>query len=212
MVFIGKGGKWGWVLRLGRLEHFKSLLNGRDGICGETRRRLWYRAGPVSWFGESGEKNLKRGIGGGCGWGILCQYYISVITWRWAACLKTGAQSVNCFSFRRKLLANWNTPVKPQPVLPEKSCTHSSSLYNCEESVFLMFGRKRKTYPPPERCTVGEIKKSILYTVVDVWVKIKKKMKTWGMFHFPVNCTSIYLPYLVCYILYVHNALRQMLY
>lgn len=51
-------------IRLGRLEHFKSLLNGRDGICGETKRRLWYRAGPVSWFGESGEKKLKRGIGG----------------------------------------------------------------------------------------------------------------------------------------------------
>lgn len=29
------------------------------------------------------------------------------------------------------------------------------------------------------------------------------------MFHFPVNCTSIYLPYLVCYILYVHTALQQ---
>lgn len=48
---------------LGRLEHFKSLLNGRDGICGETKRRLWYRAGPVSWFGESGEKKLKRDWG-----------------------------------------------------------------------------------------------------------------------------------------------------
>lgn len=29
------------------------------------------------------------------------------------------------------------------------------------------------------------------------------------MFNFPVNCTAIYLPYLVCYILYVHTALRQ---
>lgn len=28
------------------------------------------------------EKHLKRGIGGGCGWGILCQYHISVIIWR----------------------------------------------------------------------------------------------------------------------------------
>lgn len=34
----------------------------------------------------------------------------------------------------------------------------------------------------------------------------KKKIKTRGMSHFPVNCTFIYLPYLVCYILYVHTA------
>lgn len=55
-------------------------------------------------------------------------------------------------------------------------------------------------YPP--QCTVGT-----KHFVHHSWWY--KKIKTWGMFHSPVNCMFIYLPYLVCYILYVHSALQQ---
>lgn len=124
-------------------------------------------------------------------------------TWRWPACLMKGAQSVMCWLLNRKLLVIWNTPVAQQFVLPEKSCTQFRGCIIVRSQYFYGWKKVSST----ERCTVG--KKAFCTPFLMFEIRFKKRSKHWGMFHFPVSCTSIYLPYLVCYILYVHTALQQ---
>lgn len=134
--------------------------------------------------------------------------FVKSCTWRRPACLKKGAQSVMC----------WLWP------LIENCLQYGTHLLH--HNLYCL----RKVAPSFRGCIIvrsqyfyGWKIKSILHRKMYSWkkkeafctpflmfeIRIKKRWKHWGMFHFPVNCTSIYLPYLVCYILYVHTALQQ---
>lgn len=141
--------------------------------------------------------------------GVFC-HHISVITCTWCrpAWPETGAQSVTC----------WLYPLT-------ENCLHNGT-HLFHHSLYCL----RKVAPILQGCIIVRSqyflwmeKKSILHRKMYSWrkkkafctpflmfeIRLKKSWKHWGMFHFPVNCTSIYLPYLVCYILYVHTALQQ---
>lgn len=141
--------------------------------------------------------------GGRC----FCRVSVGPCTWHWLACINK-VRTVFCSDVRqtRMLATQPICYLTSLCVLPEEKFAPNFRACIIVKNQYF-YGWKKK-YPPLKDVQLEKEKekKSILYTILDVWWKHEH---IWGMFHLPVNYTSIYLPYLVCYILYVHTALQQ---
>lgn len=166
-------------------------MDDREGICGDRDEVMgvwwvWKPCLPVTYFG---------------GRGSLASPHFCQIVHLASSCMpkERAAHSV---VLTVTLPALWNTPVTLF-LLPE------GKMHPVIEDVWfwgVSISMVEENYPPQKDV---QLEQKGFSTPFLMFEKIKIRRKQWGMFHFPVNCTSIYLPYLVCYILYVHTALQQ---
>lgn len=130
--------------------------------------------------------------------------FVRSCTWHRPACLNKGAQSVMCWLKH----VRENCLQYGAPLLHILYCLRkvAASYRGCIVVRSQYFYGWKKVSSTKKMYSQG--KKAFCTPFMLFEMRLKKRWKHWGMFHFPVNCTSIYLP-LVCYILYVHTALQQ---